>query len=255
MSNEITQKPKSDVATYDPAFDQVGGTGFENVKPTDLLIPRLTILQALSPTINPDKPEYDPEARIGEIYDLGMQERFPEGVEVIVAHYKKIWAEWPAQRGSGKRPIEHDTDAILDECHEGERGAPTLKNGNTIAETAQFYVINLSTPDRRKSFIPMASTQIKKARRLLTLAQSERIEINGVEKTPPLFWRSYFLTTVSESNAMGSWKGWKVERGPELRERDNYKLILKEVKDLRDDIVEGRARGDMGGEDTSERPF
>lgn len=246
MSNDLTKKPDNAVA-LDDAFNIVGATGFENVNASDLLIPRLTILQGLSPQVTRGKPEYDPEARVGDIYDIGLQERFPEGVEIVVAHYNKAWLQW-GPRGSNKPPIIHETDDILEKATANERNQPTLANGDYIAETAQFYCVNLTTPDRRKTFIPMASTQLKKARRLLTLAQSERVSANGEERVPPLFWRSYFLTTVPESNAMGNWMGWKVERGPLLKDRDNYQIILKEIKDLREAVVEGRAHGDLGGE-------
>jgi len=77
----------------------------------------------------------------------------------------------------------------------------------------------------------MASTQLKKARRLLTLSTSEKIRrSDGTEFTPPLYYRAYDLTTVPESNAEGSWMGWHIERGPSLPDLDNWKALLEEIK-------------------------
>lgn len=256
MSNELTQKQNQSMINIEQEFIDVGGTGFENVTASDLLIPRLTILQGLSPQVSRGKPEYDENAKVGDIYDVGLQERFPEGVEVVCAHYTKAWLEWaPRQTGKGLVAI-HESGAIMDETERNATNQPTLANGNLIAETAQFYCLNLTTKERRKSFIPMASTQLKKARRLLTLATGEKVMMNGTEVTPPLFWRSYFLTTVPESNAMGNWMGWKIERGPQLVERPDYRTILTEIKEFRKAVAEGRARGDLSSsEEPSEKAF
>src|SRR5690606_19497908 len=155
-------------------------------------------------------------ARVGMIYDVGLQEGFEEGVQILPVHYTKAWLEW-APRASGKGLVNiHESADILDKTERDDKNRPVLKNGNYIAETAQFYVMTL-TADGRKSFIPMTSTQLKKARRLLTLATSEKLDRgDGVMFTPPLFYRTYHLTTVPESNNEGNWMGWKIERGPAI---------------------------------------
>lgn len=245
---------KSLVAVSDYSEFDGFGTGYENVTANDLLIPRLTIIQGLSPQVTQGKPEFDPNARVGMIYDVGLQEGFPEGVQIVALHYAKAYLEW-APRSTGKGLIEIHEDAdILDNTERDEKNRNVLPNGNYIAETAQFYILNL-TANRRKSFIPMTSTQLKKSRRLLTLAQSERLtRPDGTEFVPPLFYRTYNLTTVPESNAEGNWMGWKIERGPALSEIDNFKQIITEIKEFRESIVKGEVRGDLSGVDTESQP-
>src|SRR5688572_5056837 len=208
------------------AFEGMG-TGFENVTARDLLIPRLTILQGLSPQVSRGKAEYDPEAKVGDIYDVGLQQRFPEGIVFVPVFYQKQWLEWaPRASGKGLQGI-HDTDELVDQMTEkDEKGRPCLKNGNYLAETAQLYGLNVSA-DFRKSFVPMSSTQLKKARRLLTLATGEKLtRADGSQFTPPLFYRSYSLTTVPESNNEGNWMGWKIERGAPLTDYANWKQLM-----------------------------
>lgn len=229
-------------------------TGFENVTSRDLLIPRLTILQGLSPQVTQGKPEYDPNAKVGEIYDVGLQERFPDGVIYLPVHYTKQYLEWaPRSSGKGLQDI-HDNESILEKTVVDEKGRNTLPNGNYIIETAQLYGMNVSAHFRR-SFIPMASTQLKKARRLLTLATTEKVQrADGSEFTPPLFFRTYALTTVPESNAEGSWMGWKIERGQPLTEFARWKEILEDIKNFRESLVRGEARGDMSGVEHEANP-
>lgn len=226
------------------AFDGLN-TGFENVTARDLLIPRLTILQGLSPQVTKGQPEYDDDAKVGDVYDVGLGDRFPDGIIFIPVYYQKQWLEWaPRASGKGLQGI-HDSDAILQETEKDEKGKDVLDNGNYIVETAQLYGMNV-TAEFRRSFIPMASTQLKKARRLLTLATSEKLtRADGSQFTPPIFYRSYGLSTVPESNNEGNWMGWKVERGQALTEFGNWEQLLHDIKEFRESLASGTVKGDI----------
>jgi hypothetical protein len=246
MSKSVVKSQAGAVAEIDEIdFFDSSDTGYENVGASDLLIPRLTILQGLSPQVTQGKPEFDKDAKVGEIYDVGLQQRFPDGLTFIPVYYSKQWLEWaPRASGKGLQHI-HTTGEIMSETQKDDRGRDILKNGNYIAETAQLYGLNVSA-DMRKSFIPMASTQLKKARRLLTLATSEKIvRSDGSAFTPPLFYRCYELTTVPESNAEGNWMGWKIERGAPITDLPNVRQLMHDIKEFRSSLAEGTIKGDM----------
>ncbi len=59
-----------------------GGNGFENVSAKDLLIPRLTILQKMSPQIDKSDPKYISGAEYGDFCDTGTGEIFKDLVVV-----------------------------------------------------------------------------------------------------------------------------------------------------------------------------
>lgn len=242
-----TESPKSAVVVSEvDVFSGMTDTGYENVTARDLIIPRLTILQGLSPQVSRGKPEYDEAAKVGDIYDVGLQERFPDGIVFIPVYYQKQWLEWaPRQSGKGLQKI-HDSEDIMGETErDEERGRAVLPNGNYIVETAQLYGLNV-TAGFRKSFIPMASTQLKKARRLLTLATGEKLSRpDGSQFTPPLFYRSYALTTVPESNAEGNWMGWKIERGDALPQFLKWQDLLNDIKEFRASLASGTIKGDV----------
>jgi hypothetical protein len=227
-------------------FSQYANAGMENVGSSDILIPRMTILQQMSPQLNRTKSEYIKGAEIGSIADVGTGEIFPDGILFLPVYYRKDFLEW-APRSTGKGLITIHTDSsILDACKRDERNQPILPNGNLIAETAQWFGLNL-TADGRKSFIPMGSTQLKKSKRWMTLATGERLQrADGGSFTPPLFYRSYQLTTAQESNNQGDWAGWKVERAlsmPELG--DNWREIRDICVAFREQLIAGEARGEM----------
>lgn len=245
----VVEAPKVP-ATVDNAFDSAAGVGLENVGSRDIIIPRITILQALSPQLNSKKPEFIEGAKIGDICDVGTGEIFDPPLLFLPVHYIKQWLEW-APRSSGKGLVKiHDDPSILDQCTPNDKKQPTTKDGNYIAETAQFFGLNLSAGERR-CFLPMGSTQLKKARRWLTLATSEKVErADGSHYTPPLFYRAYKLSTVDESNAEGDWSGWRIERGDRLQDYvANWRPIFDECMLFRDSLLKGEVKGDIASVD------
>ncbi len=255
-AKSVAVKDESDgalVTTDSSAFEAFAGSGMENVTARDILIPRLGILQGLSPQVTQGKPEYDGEARVGDVYDLGLQERFPNGIVFIPVYYVKVYLEWaPRSSGKGLQAI-HQDDSILDQCTKDDKGKQVLPNGNYISETSQLFGLNVSGGNR-KTLIAFTSTQLKKCRRILTLASGEKLpRADGSEFTPPLFFRQYALTTVPESNNEGNWMGWKVERAGPITELPNWQSIKDDCVAFKAQLEAGEVRGDLsgvGGEDS-----
>lgn len=245
-SKAVAKRGSSEIAPKE--FDQFEGAGLENVGASDLLVPRISILQALSPQLKSSKTEFIKGASAGEICDVGIGETFPDGILFLPVYYRKDYLEW-APRSSGKGLINiHTNPNILDETTRDDKNKPILPNGNYVAETAQFFGFNL-TADGRQSFLPMASTQLKKARQWLTLATGEKLSrADGSSFQPPLFYRTYMLTTAEESNAEGDWFGWKVERSltlPELEaEGHDWRELMNWAGLFKQSLERGQSKGD-----------
>jgi hypothetical protein len=207
--SKITKAASANLPTTE-SFEDLAGAGMENVTGSDLLVPRLGILQALSPQLNKKKPEFIEGAAIGDIADLGTGENLGTAVQFLPIYFKKVWIEWaPRESGKGLVAI-HESDECLKGTTLNDRNQPITPEGNLIAETHQFFGLNLSL-DRRKSFISFTSTQIKKARKINTLASTIKLQrADGTEYTPPLFYSTYNLGTAEESNSSGDWSGWTV---------------------------------------------
>lgn len=236
-------------------FEEFAGAGMENVKTNDVLVPRVSILQALSPQVQPRKAEYIDGGQIGDICDVGLGEVFKEGILFLPAFYRKDYLEW-APRATGKGLVNiHPDDSILEKTTLDEKRRPILPNGNYIAETAQWFGLNL-TADCRPCYIPFGSTQLKKSRKWMTLATSEKLKRkDGSTFIPPLFYRAYILTSAEESNNEGDWFGWKIERGPALPEivEANYGLDWRVLKltatKFYEDLSAGIVKADVSGLD------
>jgi hypothetical protein len=249
-------KELSAVFIDDSMFD--GNTGFENVSAKDLLIPRITILQRMSPQLEKGKPEYIQGAEPGDFCDVGTGEVFKELV-IVPCFFAMQYLEW-GSRSSGKGLVHnHGTDASsLKNATPDEKRRMTLPNGNYIAETATWYVLNLSA-NGRKSFLPLSSTGLKASRRWLTLLTSERLKRpDGSEFCPPMFYRSWKVTSTNEQNAEGSWHGYKFSPADPIMALDPSKSLLAEAKDFNKQASEGLVQGDVSQEretHSTEVPF
>lgn len=239
------------ISTEVSSFEQFAGAGTENVNSTDVLIPRLAVLQDLSPQVKKNKPEFIEGAEAGDICDVGTGDLFGQEVIFLPVYYRKEWLEW-APRASGKGLVAiHPTDAILTECTKDDKGRFITAEGNLIQETAQWYGFNLSAR-RRRCFIPMASSQLKRSRKWMTFVTSEVIERpDGSEFAAPIFYRTYKLGVASESNAEGDWHGWTVARDKALPELgDRWQSILEEAVKFREALIAGEARGEHADPET-----
>ncbi len=86
-----------------------------------------------------------------------------------------------------------------------------LPNGNILTNTAQFFVLLLHPEfGAQRALIPMSSTQLKKARKWLTQAQSMTAKGKNGIYILPLMSQVYTLSTVPEQNDKGNWFGWDI---------------------------------------------
>ena len=236
-------------ATINDEFGSMA-TGLENVKSKDLIIPRLTILQALSPQLQKNKPEFIRGAEAGDFCDTATGDVFKAPLKIVPVYFATVYLEW-APRNTGKGLVaNHGMDAsILAHCKPDEKRRMVLPSGNYVAETATYFVLNLTAGGRR-SFIPLNATQLKASRKWMTLIMNQRLKRgDGSEFTPPLFYRSWNASVVEQSNNDGSWFGWKFEPGDPIMTIDPQRNLLTEAKEFCEQAKNGLFQGDVGAGD------
>lgn len=245
--NELVTAANQAVSSAD-FFDEdmmTGPTGFENVSAQDILIPRLTIIQKMSDQLDDHKAAYIEGARYGDFCDTGTGEVFKE-LTIVPVFFANVYIEWyPRESGKGLAK-NHGTDAsCMKNATPDEKNRMVLPNGNYIADTATWYILNL-TANRRRSFIPLTSTSIKHSRKWMTLLTSERLKRkDGTEFQPPMWYRSWKATTIEESNTQGSWKSWRFSPGDPILALDPTKTILREAMEFYEQARDGLVRGDV----------
>ena len=238
----VAKKASTELANFD-LFDP---KDVEQFSSQDIIIPRLNILQALSPQVNKKKAEYIEGAEQGDFCDVATGEIFKGELVVIPTFYAMVYLEW-APRDSGRGLVaNHGMDSsVLEQCVKNEKNQNVLKNGNYIVETATYYVLNMSAGGR-PSFIPLSSTQLKAARKWNTLIASQKLTApSGDEVQAPIFYRSWKAVSVESSNQQGDWYGWKFIPGDTIIEIDPTGDLLRNAKELRRMAQEGLVKGDV----------
>lgn len=243
-STAVAEKPKNEVATInEDAFDNLP-SGMENVTSADLKIPKLGILQALSPQLKKSDPLYIEGASQGEFADTGINQVFKvDELPLLPVYFAKIYLEW-APRDSGKGLVANH--GLIKPQGLKQDDKMRLWNGdNLVQETATFYVLNLAA-NWRRSFVPLVSTQLKAARQWLTLINAERrTNKDGQEVPVPIYYRSWNATVVDQKNNQGDWFGWKFNPGQKVLELDPTGQLLKEAVDFMEQIKAGIVKADV----------
>ena len=222
-------------------------SGFENVKTSDLIIPRLKLLQKLSPQCDKDDEKYVDGAEPGMFYDFSTGDLFEGELELIACHYVLEHLEWaPRETGKGLVMNHGASSAIMRKTTMDEKRKNWLPNGNQIIETAEYYVLNMTVGGRR-SFLPLQSTGLTASRNWLTAMNNITIEKpNGDTFHPPLYYKSWIADRQLLSNESGKWYNWVFKPGKTILELDPSKELLKEARDFHEQAVEGLVKGDVG---------
>lgn len=209
--SEISEKKTTDIAVA--SFVDDANSGLENITSEDLTIPRLKILQALSPEVNKRDGKYVDGASAGDVINTVTSKLYNEDNELVVlpVSYKRLFLEWQPRESGGGLVAQHEDQAILSKTTKNQIGQDMLDNGNYIQTSANHFVLVLNSDGSfDQAMIPMAGTQLKKSRTWNSVMASLKMRSNDKVFTPPSFSHKYSMKTVQESNDRGTWFGWNI---------------------------------------------
>lgn len=215
--NAVQKKSETAVANYDYGDD--ANAGFENVGQEDIVLPRFSVLQALSPQVNGD--EALEGAKAGMLHINVNDQLFDgkEGVEFIGCYRQHVFTEWvPRKRGGGFVGVHLPDDEIVKKAKEGstkfgkyntnyELDDKDEFKGNDLVETYEVYGIVLTADGPVPVVFPFTSTKIKKYRDWMT-----GLRIFRPKQKIPMFAHRVRLTTVQQEHASG--KSFNVKLSP-----------------------------------------
>lgn len=217
---ELNRRINMSEETVKDLMARDAGTGFEDMAPTDLVAPFLLIVQPMSPSLKEDNELYNPEAKPGRIINIQSGKVYKE-CHVIPVRYAFRNVERKSQNaGRGFVGSYGRNDSPNDLTVNPLTGLTERANGNVLYQTG-YYLCMLAEENYDYVIIPMASTQLKKSKRWNTLMMSQKIE-GQEDAIKPMFSTKYKLSTVSESNAKGTWYGWNIQPDGEVTDTALY---------------------------------
>lgn len=264
MSTAVAKAKETAVSTevLDDIFDYAGeGAAFDS---SEMQIPFVRLLQALSPQLNKKKAEYIEGASAGDAFNnvTGQYWDGEKGITVIPCFQTTKYLEFvPRDMGGGfKGEIPANSPLLQQTTRSGSK--ELLPNGNELVKSDQHFCLIVEEDGSfQPAVIDMKSTQLKVSRRWKTQIAMQKVKNpkTGTLMTPPVFATMWRLYSVEESNDQGSWGNWQVERIGLVENRD----LLLEAKAFRDSIAAGEVKAapetdhNMGGSsnDGDEIPF
>ena len=250
MANKSVAKvdeTQNQIAVFEE-YEQITSTGFEEVTAEDLAVPYLKILQVGSPECLPGGPKYNKAASAGMIANSVADEYYDgleEGMLVVPCYYNRRFVEWMPERG-GWAGSHEPTDPITKTTTKNEKNEDILPNGNQLVSTAQFFIFlvkenALDAPER--AMLPMASTQLKKARKWLSQMQGLTAEGKNGRYVLPMMSQLYRVKTHMEQKGEHTWFGYDIDR---VRSLDLKVKAEKALFEQAVDFAKSIKQGDVG---------
>jgi hypothetical protein len=210
---------------------------------SEMQIPFVRILQAMSPQLKKREAEYIEGSEQGDMFNTVTKQHWTgeDGIIVIPCYQTTKYLEFtPRDQGGGFRGEIPATDAVLQRT-ERQGAKEMLPNGNELVKSDQHYCLIVEADGTYQPVvIDMKSSQLKVSRRWKTQIAMQKIKHpkTGAMITPPLFATQWKFTTVEESNDQGSWFNYQIEKVGLLESRD----LMLEAKAFRDSVAAGEVK-------------
>ena len=197
------------------------GRGSEDVTTDDMVIPRLQIIQDLSPQHKKTKDEYIEGAEVRMVFNTATNELYGDSLLVVPVFYCKEYVIWRDQNEGGGFRGAFSTEA------EANAELATLEDKDlceVVATNQQFVLVvdpssSLDAPRADGAVISMSISQNKVSRKWNTMiaqAGGDRFEC------------MYKLDVVETSNAAGQeYYNWKVTRKGYIEGTALYEMAEK----------------------------
>ena len=192
MTNSVAKTKKQDVATR-PEFMKGKGRGSENVSTNDLTIPRLDLIQDLSPQRKKTDPEYINGAEEGMFFNSVSKQLYGDAVIFIPVYFRKEYIIWKSRKSgggfAGAFPTESDAFAAI----EAQDLNPEI---HEVVESAQHFGIIVDnytsdTPAVEEIVMTMSKSKMKANRQLNTM-----VRMAGGDR----FERAYLIQSYTDRN-------------------------------------------------------
>ena len=232
-------------------FDADAGVGSESMTVDDLAIPRINIIQSLSPQRSKTKSEYIEGAEEGMIFDSVSKKLIDgeKGILIVPIQFTKLFLEWaPRETGKGLVANHGGDRAAYDAATVNLKYQHITNAGNEVIPTAEYFVflIDEETGSARPYVLSMSKSGMKHAKRwnsiINTLLDTHptKPEINNWDA--PIFWGTYRLTAVPESNQQGEWYRWEIKQEGTIKDLENCWDIYTAANKFREGIADGKVK-------------
>lgn len=190
-SNAVTNIESFAITNDIPDFLKKGSQrGAENVGSDDVIIPRIELIQALSPARNKSDPSYIPGADEGMLFNNVTRELYGPEATVVPVYYTKQYLVWKDRKqGGGTNGFR---GAFMSKSDAEHAITELAEEGLEISDTAQHFVLAYHNGQWSEAVLSMAKSKLKVSKRWNSL-----MRLTDTDS----FSRAYKLSSVTETNA------------------------------------------------------
>lgn len=188
-----------------PEYVTDTGRGSEGISTDDLSLPRLSIIQDLSPQRKKGKDEYIEGAEEGMVFNTASNQLFTRPIIVVPCYFRAEYVAWKDRDAGGGFGAAFDTEEEAERWI-SEQDQPDMWD---VSYTHQHFCIMVHphhTPEKpalEDVVISMSRSQLKPSRKWNT-----NIQQSGGDR----FSRAYRLSVVSDRSEKGEFYNWKTEQ-------------------------------------------
>ena len=219
-----------------PAFMGNQGRGSEEVTINDVTIPRLSMVQDLSPQRKKNNAEYIEGCEEGMLFNTVTNELYRDPVLFVPVYFRLEWLVWKHRdAGGGLQGVYATQEEAVEAVGQHPLAGQTTEKGEPVLEvqdTAQHFGLLLdpnspaTDPRATEIVVSMSKSQLKPSRQLnsmIRIASGDRFE------------RYYRLSAVQVDGARGEYYNWKVEQLGFVSES-----IFAQAEALYESVVSGK---------------
>lgn len=207
--NQVAKKEETSLVLDDrPDWMKDGNRGSEEVSSNDITLPRLQIIQDLSPQHKKNKPEYIQDAEVGDFFNTASNELYKDEVMVIPVYFRTEYVIWKDQKAGGGFFGAFDTEAeavneVKKLIQDGEN-----RDDLEIVDTSVHYVILVKGGTANEPIMEQAVISMSKSQQKVSRNWNTMIKMAGGDR----FSRVYTLSVVEDANKAGQeFMNWKVK--------------------------------------------
>lgn len=163
--------------------------GVENVTQDDLIIPRLEVVQALSPCRKKQDPAYIEGIEEGMLYNSVTREIYGSKAVIVPVSFKKEYLLWKDRKQGGGFKGIFDSKDKAEEFRQEQEDASSIE----VVDTAQHFCLLIRADGKTEEIaLSLAKSKMKMSKTLNSL-----IRIAGLDS----FAKMYTVSAVMATNA------------------------------------------------------
>lgn len=219
MAQTAVQEKKQTAPAIMADLEAHAGAGMDQISTDQMQIPFLRVAQQMSRALNKQEPDYIKGMSAGDIFNNVTSEYWDsdEGVVVLPVGFSVKYLEYkpklPDGTGGGFiRELQASDPDIAKTNREG--ATEILPNGNELVRSNQHLVmlVNEENGTTQPVIIDFKKTGIKVSKRWNTMMKMVQYQGAKGPFTAPMWATVWRLKSAQESNNLGSWFNFIMER-------------------------------------------